>query len=120
GLVWSRMPSRRQRLSAVLLGGIVMLVSGVLLANAIDFAHCAPVASWADVLPASLAIGFVIGIGPALGALAAASVAVNLNGWHRVAAAVAIGGIIGFLGLFIAIGTLAFFFPMVSCGAVPS
>lgn len=119
GLAWSRMPSRRRRAAAVVVAATVALVSGGLLANGIDFAHCRPVASWTDVLPPSLAIGVVIGIGPAMGALIAGSVAERLDGRRRVAAAVATGGLIGVAGLFAAIMTFAFFFPMISCAYIP-
>lgn len=119
GIAWSRMPTSRRVVAAVVVAVTVALVSGGLLANAIEFANCRPVASWTDVLPGSLAIGVVIGIGPALGALAAASVAANLDGWGRVVAAVLTGGLIGFVGLFAAIITFLAFFPPISCGYVP-
>lgn len=118
GLAWSRMPRGRQVAATLVVGGIVALVSGVLLANGIDFANCAPVTSIAEVLPASLAIGVVIGLGPALGALAAARVAGPMSGLSRVAAAVVIGGLIGFVGLFAAVFTFVFFFPPISCAPV--
>lgn len=93
-------------------------VSGLLLAFAIDYANCAPVISWTDNLPASFTIGVVIGAGPAGGALAAASVARRLTGLWRIVAAAGTGAIIGFVGLFSAIMTFAFFFPAISCAPV--
>ena len=119
GLAWSRLPTGRRRAAAVVVGATVALVSGGLLANGITFANCRPVTSMTDVLPASIAIGIVIGIGPAVGALAAASVAARMEGWSRMAAAVATGGLIGFVGLFAAIGTFTLLFPVVSCAPVP-
>lgn len=119
GLAWSGMPASRRLVAALIVGGLVAVVSAALVANAIDFAKCAPVSSIAEVLPASLAIGVVIGLGPALGALVAASVAGRMSGLSRVAAAVVTGGVIGFVGLFAAVLTFVFFFPPVSCAYVP-
>jgi hypothetical protein len=118
GLAWSQMPKGRRIAAALVVGAIVALVSGGLLATAIDFANCAPVTSIAQVLPASLAIGVVIGLGPALGALVAGAVAARLSGLTRVASAVATGGVIGFVGLFAAVFTFVFFFPPISCAPV--
>jgi hypothetical protein len=119
GLAWSGMPRGRRLLAALVVGGIVAVVSAALLANSIDYANCAPVTSPVEVLPASLAIGLVIALGPALGALVAASVAGRMSGPSRVAAAVAAGGLIGFVGLFAAVFAFVFFFPPVSCAFVP-
>lgn len=117
GLAWASMPPKRQWIAAILVGATVALVSAVLLANAIDYANCAPVISWTDNLPASLAIGIVLGAGQAVGAVAAASVANRLAGLRRVGAAVAAGAMIGFVALFAAIITFAAFFPLISCAA---
>jgi hypothetical protein len=119
GLAWSGMPRGRQFIAALIVGGSVAAVSAALLANAIDYANCAPVTSPIEVLPASLAIGVVIGLGPGLGALVAASVAGRMSGLGRVAAAVVTGGLIGFVGFFAAVFTVAFFFPPISCAPVP-
>lgn len=119
GLAWSRVPASRPRIAAPIVGGLVAAVSGILLAHSITFANCAPVVSWTDNLPASLAIGVAIGAGPAIGALAAASVARRLTGVSRVVAAVGTGGAIGVVGFFGAIMTFVFFFPPLSCAYVP-
>jgi hypothetical protein len=118
GLAWSPMPKERQLVAALIVGGTVAAVATALLANSIDYANCAPVTSLAEVLPASIAIGVVIGLGPALGSFVAASVAGRLSGLGRVAAAVATGGLIGFVGLFAAVLTFVFFFPLISCAPV--
>jgi len=57
------MSSAGRRIAALAVGVAVAAVSGVLLAQSITFANCAPVISWTDNLPASLAIGAVIGQG---------------------------------------------------------
>lgn len=119
GLAWAPMPARRQRTAAILVGGVVALASGVLLANAIDYANCAPVTSWTDDLPGSLAVGLAFAAGPVLGALAAASIARGVTGMWRIPAALAAGAIIGVVGLFAAVLTFAAFFPAISCAAVP-
>lgn len=119
GLAWSRMPDMRWGFAALIVSGIVAAVSGILLAQSITFANCAPVVSWTDNLPASLAIGVAIGAGPAIGALAAASVARRVTGVWRVIAAVGTGGVIGVVGFFGALMTAVFFFPPLSCAPVP-
>ncbi len=119
GLAWSGMPTARRRLAAIIVGGTVAVVAGVLLANAVDQVGCAPVTSWTDDLPGSLAVGAVIGAGPALGALLAAAVAIRTKGAWRPVAAIATGGIIGFVSLFAAIMTLVLVFPPVTCAPVP-
>lgn len=119
GLVWSRMPTARVTVAALVVGGIVAVASAILLALAIDYANCAPVTSRMDNLPASLAIGLVIGAGPSIGALAAATVARRLTGWGCIVGAVATGGAIGFVGLLAALITFVSLFPVVSCAFVP-
>lgn len=119
GLGWSRMPSARRRIAALIVGAAVAGVSGVLLAHSITFANCAPVVSWIDNLPASLVIGAVIGAGPAGGALAAASVGQRLTGLGRIVAAIATGAVIGFLGLLAFFVAWALFFPSLSCAPIP-
>jgi hypothetical protein len=115
GIAWAPMPASRQRIAAIFVGGVVALVSGILLATAIDYARCAAVISWTDNLPASLAIGLVVAAGPVLGALAAASIARRVTGLWRIPAALAAGATIGLVGLFAAIMTFAVFFPAISC-----
>jgi hypothetical protein len=117
GLAWAPMPASRQRIAAILVGGVVALVSGILLATAIHYASCGRVASWTDHLPASLAIGLVVAAGPVLGALAAAAIARRMTGLGRIPAALAAGATIGVVGLFAAILTFAIFFPAISCAA---
>jgi hypothetical protein len=117
GFAWAPMPPKRQWIAAILVGATVALVSAVLLANAIDYANCAPVTSWTDNLPRSLAVGIVVGAGPALGAVVVASVANRLTGLRRIVAAVATGAIIGFAVFFAAILTFAALFPLISCAA---
>jgi hypothetical protein len=119
GLAWSRMPASTPRVAALIVGGIVAAVSGILLAHSITFANCAPVVSWTDNLPASLAIGVAIGAGPAIGALAAASVARRRTGAWRVVAAIGTGGVIGVVGFFGALMTAVFFFPPLLCAPIP-
>jgi hypothetical protein len=117
GLAWAPMPASRQRIAAILVGGVVALVSGILLAYAIDYMNCAPVTSWTDDLPASLAVGLAFAAGPVLGGLVAASIARGVTGMWRIPAALAAGAIIGVVGLFAAILTFAAFFPVISCAA---
>ena len=118
GMVWSRMPADRQRLAALLLGGAVAVLSAGLLAKNIDYA-CAPVTSWTTVLAPALVVGVLIGLGPALGALAAASVDVRSRGFGRPAAAIIAGGVVGVVGLFAATLVFAFLFPVFPCAYVP-
>lgn len=120
GLVWSRLSGAGRLLSAVVVGGTVAIVAGVLLANSIDQVGCAPVLTWTDDLPGSLAVGVVIGAGPSLGAFFAASVALRTTGLRRVLASLATGAIIGFVGLFAALETFSLFFPGVNCAPVPA
>jgi hypothetical protein len=117
GLAWAPMPASRRRIAAVLVGGVVALVSGILLANAIDYVNCAPVTSWADDLPASLVVGLAFGAGPVFGALAAASIAGGVTGLWRIPAALVAGAIIGVVGLFASVLTFAALFPVISCAA---
>jgi hypothetical protein len=117
GLAWAPLPASRQRIAAILVGGVVALVSGILLANAIDYMNCAPVTSWTDDLPASLAVGLAFAAGPVLGALAAASIASRLQGLWRIPAALVASVAIGLVGLFAAILTFAAMFPAISCAA---
>lgn len=120
GIVWSPMPTTRRNIAAIVVGGIVAAASALLLALAIDYANCAPVISWTDNLPASFVIGMVIGAGPTIGALAAASVARRLTGWRRIVGAVATGGAVGFVGLFAVFIMFALLFPAISCAPVPT
>lgn len=119
GLAWSRRPATSDAVATLIVGGAVAAASGLLLANSITFANCAPVVSWTDNLPASLAIGAVIGAGPAIGSLAAASVAGRLGGLRRIVAAVATGAMISVVGFFAALVTFVLFFPPISCAPVP-
>ncbi len=120
GLVWSRLSRERRLLAAFVVGGSVAIVSGVLLANGIDQVGCAPVTSWTDDLPRSLAVGVVVGAGPSLGAFVAASVALRTAGLRRVVATFATGAVIGFVGLFAAILAYVLFFPALLCATIPN
>jgi len=118
GLVWSGMSTGRRSLAAILLWGIVAAVAGILVANGIDWVDCQPVTSWTDVLPGSLAVGAVIGAGPALGGWFAMAAAGRASGAWRWIAAIATGGIVAVVGLFAAIMTFVFFFPPIACAPV--
>jgi hypothetical protein len=120
GLVWSRLSVESRVSAALVVGGTVAIASGVLLALAGHQIGCAPVISWTDNLPRSLVVGVVIGLGPAVAALVAASVSSGSSGLRRIVATIATGAIIGFVGLFAALMTFALLFPGVSCAPVPS
>ena len=120
GLAWARLSVESRVFAALVVGATIAIVSAVLRAIATKQVGCAPVVHWTDTLPMTLAIGVVIGLGPALGSLVAASVASGSRGIQRVVATVAAGAIIGLVGLFVALMTFAMFFPGVSCAPVPN
>jgi hypothetical protein len=120
GLAWQRLPAARRRVAALVVWAAVGLVTGAFLAQAIDQVGCAPVVSWTDDLPGSLAVGTVFAAGPALGGLVAAALADRTTGRWRPAAALLIGALVGAAALFaalVAFGSL--FFPISSCAPRP-